>query len=123
MATSSSKKGFTSTRLEWLLDALLMALPLTSLYGSLDYLVHLQFSFEKDFGWDRIGSRILPVGFSLFGFSLLALRFKHLAIAQVAFAFGAFAAGASLIHLSTDDGTFGYFLFAIICNVYQLITL
>jgi hypothetical protein len=104
----ANKKSFNSSRIEWFLDALLMAAPLTSLYGSLDYLVHLQFSFDKDFGWERIYSRVLPVGFSLFGFSLLALRFKHLAIAQYAFALGAFAAGAALIHLSTDDGTFGF---------------
>ena len=118
MATAH-KKSFISSKREWLLDAALMALPLTSLYGSLDYLVHLQFSFDKDFGWERILSRVLPVGLSLFGVSLLALRFKHLAIVQCAFALGAFASGAALIHFSTDDGTFGCVLVSLDCGLLQ----
>ncbi len=121
MTAGNKERRFTLTTGEWLGDAALMAIPLMCLYGTLDYLVHVQFSFEKDFTLQRVGLRILPVGLCLFCLSLGALRFKHALLAQSVFALGAFAAGCALIHLSVEDGTFGCVLCVLCLGVIALL--
>ncbi|KAI8898117.1 hypothetical protein BC833DRAFT_591105 [Globomyces pollinis-pini] len=92
------------------LVATMLTFPLLGSHLAFDYIVHIQYGFEKDFTWDHLRKRQLPIIPALFILAFITNRFKKSKVAQFVFTLMAITVGCLTIEQSTDHATFGNML-------------
>ncbi|KAI8912951.1 hypothetical protein DFJ77DRAFT_62328 [Powellomyces hirtus] len=95
---------------DYLFQAILLTIPLTTLHGFLEYVVHFQFGFLNEFTVAHVLTRQVPLAPALALFIYLTSRVKHMLVVQVAFLVLSVVCGCMLIYLSADEPAFGEML-------------
>lgn len=92
---------------ETFLTAFLLTIPIVCCHFLFDYLVHLQFGFEKEISLQRFINVQGKASAAIFGFALLTDYLKKLKTAQILYFFFSLYLGRQVILIVNDDGTFG----------------
>ena len=92
------------------LIAAIMSVPMTLFYAMLDYVVHYQYDFLKEFTLTYVLTRHLRVLPTLAIFIYVTSRLRHYAVAQWLFCICGALTGCFLIYVTTQDETYGSML-------------
>ncbi|RKP04201.1 hypothetical protein CXG81DRAFT_7652, partial [Caulochytrium protostelioides] len=91
----------------WLLEAIMMSLPLTLLHAFFDYIVHMQYGLSEDFTLARVARRQGAQWPFLVGFMYVVARFRRRRIVQLAMCLAGIALGVLMVDVTRPDQTFG----------------
>ncbi|KAJ3168882.1 hypothetical protein HDU88_001209 [Geranomyces variabilis] len=106
-AAKASTTPVTPFAEDYVFQSILLTIPLTTLHGFLDYVVHLQYGFQNLFDTSHVLRRQVPLAPALFLFMWLTSRFRARLLAQVAFCIASIVCGCGLIRCSEGEPAFG----------------
>jgi hypothetical protein len=86
--------------------AFLLSVPLIMCHAIFDYIVHLQFGFDRNFTWKRLIAVQGPAWPAIIILAYVTNRFKHHKLAQFLYMFVAGIIGCAVIYHTEEDGTF-----------------
>jgi uncharacterized membrane protein len=92
---------------ESIFTSLLLTIPLVLCHWLFDYLVHLQFGFEREMSIKRVFEYQGTAICAIFGFGLVTEHFKKSKFFQFLYFIASILLARIVILLVKDDGTFG----------------